>query len=83
MDNTAKLKDLTKGGVKMARLRLTGFCGYWKKGEWIEFKEIIKCEHRESARSGSIETRFINKAKIKELEEYGYAYVNKPIEFMV
>ena len=32
---------------------------------------------------GCVEKRFISKAKLKELDEYGICYVNLPKEFVV
>ena len=67
----------------MVRLRLKGYYGYYSKGEWIECKDSINAEHRASGTHGTIETRFISRDKIKEMESNGFAYVNKPKEYLV
>lgn len=56
----------------MARIKLSGY--------YDEGKILICCQNVKSMKSGTIDTRYISKVKIKEMEEYGYAYVNQPSE---
>jgi hypothetical protein len=59
----------------MKRIKLIGW--------FSEEKQNIKAEHRATATHGTIDKAYIRREKIKEMEENGFAYVNKPIEFMV
>lgn len=67
----------------MARLRLTGYSGYWSGDKWIENRQAVKAEHRASASHGTINVAYLSEDKLKEMEANGYAYTNKPKEFMV
>ncbi len=59
----------------MARLRLSG---------WLDDdKTDIRAENRSRATHGTISVKYIRKEKVKEMEEYGYCYVNQPNERMV
>ena len=39
-------------------------------------------EHQPSGKSGSIQKRFVNKEKQKEVNEYGFAYTNQPSVYL-
>ena len=67
----------------MARLRLTGYAGYWSGDKWIENRDVVKCEHRASATHGTIHIAYLHHEKLREMEANGYAYTNRPKEFMV
>ena len=57
------------------RIRLNG----WYDND----KTTLKVEHHPTGSKGTVERRFVRKEKIKELEEFGYAYTNLPKEYIV
>jgi hypothetical protein len=65
----------TKREGEMKRFRLNGY--------YDEGKTMVKVECRSRAKHGTMDTKYIRKEKLKEMEECGYAYVNRPYEFMV
>jgi hypothetical protein len=52
-------------------------------GWYSEDKQSIKAEIRKLAKHGTIDKAYVSKEKIKEMEDYGYAYINKGKEFIV
>jgi hypothetical protein len=57
------------------KMKITGYVS--------EKKLNVKAMSVATLKRGTIETRFIRKEKLAEMEDCGFAYINRPKEYLV
>lgn len=62
----------------MIRIKLERYDGYWDGDTWITNRDVVKVYMPRSKSSGKLHVAYINDPKkLKEMEEDGYAYINR------